>query len=128
MNMIARGQRVRRRRGRLTRPPQQGVIYVGRPTLWGNPFTGRCSGHAKSIILHRRWLSGGLGALSLERMGFCPSEIESLGRLRERVLINLHRLAGKDLSCWCPLTSEWCHAETLLDMAPHYAQLEAHAA
>lgn len=96
--------------------------------MWGNPFTGRCSGHAKSVILHKEWLAGRIGALMLERMHFHPAEIDALDRLRCRVLTNLHRLEGKDLACWCPLTSEWCHAETLLQLAPRYAEFERFAA
>ena len=106
----------------------EGAIYVGRPTLWGNPFQARRWGHAKSVILHERWLRGRLGALSLERMGFCPAEVEALYRLRERVLTRLHELAGRDLACWCPLSSKWCHANTLLGLAPGFAELERLAA
>jgi hypothetical protein len=76
------------------------------------------------VILHRRWLTGGIGALSLERMGFCPAEIDALFRLRARVLTNLHQLAGHGLSCWCPLTTPWCHAELLLDLAVSHHELE----
>ncbi len=105
-----------------------GAIYVGRPTIWGNPFQARRWGHAKSVILHDRWLQGRLGALSLERLGFCPGEVDALFRLRARVLTNLHQLAAHDLACWCPLSSKWCHAETLLRMAPAYADYERMAA
>lgn len=127
MDIPPRAARIQRSRKKGYRTPA-GAIYVGRPTMWGNPFQARQWGHAKSVILHRRWLSGQLGALTLERMGYCPAQIEALARLRERVLTNLHRLAGADLACWCPLNSKWCHAETLLDRAPLYAQLEELAA
>jgi len=118
-----RGQRVQRSRRKGSLMPA-GAVYVGRPTMWGNPFMARRWGHAKSVILHRRWLKGELAALSLERMGFCPSEVDTLQRLRARVLTNLHRLAGVDLACWCPVSSPWCHAELLLDLAPQYAEFE----
>ena len=84
--------------------------------------------HARCVILHKAWLAGQLGDFALERMGFCPAQIEALHRKRAKTLIELHRLAGHDLACWCPLTSDWCHAETLLALAPQYAQLERHAA
>lgn len=126
--LLARaGQRIQRSRRKGYRTPD-GVIYVGRPTMWGNPFDHRGHGHARATILHKEWLDGRVGALTLERMGFCPAEIETLERLRIRVLTNLHRLAGRDLACWCPLTSEWCHAETLLHRAPVHAEYEGHAA
>ena len=118
--MIARSNRVYRRRTRGWTMPE-GAVYVGRPTMWGNPFMGRQWGHAKSVQLHRRWLNGQIGALTLERMGFCPSEVDALDRLRARVLTSLHTLAGRHLACWCPLNSRFCHAETLLDLAPEYA-------
>lgn len=92
--------------------------------MWGNPFQARRWGHAKSVILHREWLRGNLGTLTLERMGFCPAEIEALERLRIRVLTGLHHLAGSDLACWCPTSSQWCHANTLLAMASAHTDYE----
>lgn len=96
--------------------------------MFGNPFQMPRFGHAKAVILHRAWLKGDLGDLMLERMGFCPKQIDALHRLRERVLTNLHRLDGLDLACWCPQNSGWCHADTLIAMAPEYAELERLAA
>jgi hypothetical protein len=124
---IQRAKRVQRSRkkGFVT---AAGTIYVGRPTKWGNPFMARRWGHAKSVILHRRWLRGEIAALTLERMGFCAAEVDALQRLRARVLADLHQLAGCDLACWCPLTSTWCHAELLLDLAVDHAELERFAA
>lgn len=103
-----------RKRG-LPTPP--GAVYVGRPTLWANPFALPCFGHAKSIQLFRRWLSGDLAALGLERLGFSPAEVEALARRRQELLQRLPRLAGRPLQCWCPASSPWCHAQTLLQLA-----------
>lgn len=89
---------------------------------------GRCWGHAKSVLLHIRWLDGEMGALTLERMGFCPAEIDALDRLRCRVLADLHLLAGHDLACWCPTSSRFCHADTLLRLAAVHADYERFAA
>lgn len=61
-------------------------------------------------------------------MGFSPAEIDAMERLRARVLTNLHRLSGHDLACWCPKTSDWCHAETLLQLAAIHADYERWAA
>jgi hypothetical protein len=96
--------------------------------MFGNPFTLQRFGHAKSVILHRAWLKGQLGDLTLERMGFCPAQIEALHRLRQRVLDNLHTLVGLDLVCWCPQSSDWCHATTLIDLAQHVDSAEKIAA
>ena len=124
---IERGRRVCRPRQRGFLLPE-GVIYVGKPTRWANPFVGRRWGHAKCVKLHRQWLTGEIAALTLERMEFCPREVDALQRLRAWTLTNLHRLAGHDLACWCPLNSRWCHADTLLELAPLYADYERHAA
>lgn len=112
--------RTRRKGYRL--PPH--TIYVGRPTKWGNPFAAKDRGHAKATILHKRWLAGDIGALTLEGMGFHPAEIDALDRLRCRVLQDLHQLAGHNLACWCPATSDWCHAQTLLELAATHADYE----
>lgn len=120
---IRQGQRIQRSRRKGARLPL-GAIYVGRPTIWGNPFTIDKWGHARCVILHRHWLRGEMGALTLENMGFCSAEIEALERKRIACLTRLHELAGQTLACWCPLTSAWCHADSYLAMAPHYAALE----
>lgn len=104
-----------RRRNSVTPP---GAVYVGRPTLWGNPFGGRPRiGHARSVILYGAWLRGDLSPYILARAGFGDDEIEGLVRWRARLLPQLGKLAGRDLQCWCPLTSPWCHADVLLTAA-----------
>ena len=131
--LLPPAQRIRRSRRKGYRLPL-GAIYVGRPTVWGNPFSvgprssGGCGGHARCTILHKAWLQGRISDLALERLDFCPAQIEALHRKRYRILTSLHTLAGHDLACWCPLTSEWCHAQTYLVLASSYAQLESFAA
>ncbi len=125
--MIPQAKRIQRSRRKGAALPE-GTVYVGRPTMWGNPFMGRCTGHARSVILHTQWLDGRIGALMLEAMGFSPGEIDALDRLRCRVLTRLHELAGRNLACWCPPSSEWCHANTLLRMAPAHHAYERLAA
>lgn len=109
-------RRLQRSRRRGARLPED-AVYVGRPTLFGNPFTSQRFGHARATRLHRDWLSGRVSALALERLGFCPAEIDMLLLVRARVREALPRLRGKDLVCWCPLNSRWCHANTLLKLA-----------
>jgi len=117
---ISRGNRVCRSRKKGVKTPDN-AVYVGRPTIWSNPFQGRRWGHAKSVILHRRWIRGEIAALTLENLGFCPAEVDALLRLRRRVFANIHHLVGRDLACWCALRNQWCHAETLLDLAARAA-------
>ncbi|HXH52571.1 MAG TPA: DUF4326 domain-containing protein [Sphingomicrobium sp.] len=91
--------------------------YVGRPSLFANPFRRERFGHARSVEIHRAWLEGRISALGLERLGFCPAEVDTLLRLRARVRRALPHLRGLDLICWCPESSRWCHADTLLRLA-----------
>lgn len=101
-------QRIQRKRSKGWRMPE-GVVYVGRPTRWGNPFRMglvtppverydpalvfvRDRDHA--VRLYRRWLFG-----SANRVADLTPE-----------------LAGKDLACWCPL-GQPCHADVLLEIA-----------
>lgn len=109
-------RRLQRSRGRGSRTPE-GARYVGRPTIFGNPFRSDRFGHARSVKLHRAWLEGSIAALTLERLGFCPAEIDILFSRRARIFDRLPELAGVDLVCWCPVTSRWCHADTLLALA-----------
>ncbi|WP_439539513.1 DUF4326 domain-containing protein [Sphingomonas sp.] len=109
--------RLHRTRRRSNATPE-GAIYVGRPTKWGNPFEKRPRiGHARSVILFRSWLAGELTNQILTRAGFDEHEIASLGRFRRRLLADIDQLRGRDLQCWCPPTSAWCHADVLLRLA-----------
>jgi hypothetical protein len=112
-----RPQRLHRTRRKNARTPN-GAVYVGRPTLWGNPFWGRPRiGHARSVILYRAWIRGDLTPKILARAGFSAAEIKSLNRWRNWLVGHLDRLEGKNLQCWCPLTSPWCHADVLIAFA-----------
>jgi hypothetical protein len=69
-------------------------VYVGRPSVWGNPFAiGRDGTRAEVIAKYRRWL--------LDR----PCLVE---RARKE-------LRGKTLACWCAPQS--CHADVLVEVA-----------
>ena len=98
-------------------PVPAGARYVGRPTEFANPFEGRGFKHVRAVRLYDRWIDGKLGDMTIEALGFCPAEIEALHRLLDRVHRRLPSLSGLDLQCWCPVTSRWCHADTLLRRA-----------
>lgn len=107
-------RRLHRTRGKGNFTPR-GAIYVGRPTLWSNPFERRPKvGHKRSVILYDAWLRGDLSPYVLARAGFSEAEIATLRRWRDTLIPALRRLRGRDLQCWCPLTSTWCHANVLL--------------
>jgi len=108
--------RIQRSRRRGAKTPE-GAIYVGRPTMYANPFRSERFGHARSILMYGRWMEGRLSDLQLERHGFCPVECDALHRMRERIHRGLPRLHRRSLVCWCPLSSSWCHADILLRYA-----------
>ena len=106
-------QRSRRKGARLVSPNGLPVVYVGRPTKWGNPFTvegARKAGHHGSlhhlrgfcVIRFRDWLKGEDSPMGIYQLTW--------------ILAHLGELRGKNLACWCPL-DEPCHADVLLEMA-----------
>lgn len=75
-------------------------IYIGRPSVWGNPFTHKNGTTAEFI---------------------CASREEAVAKYKEYLLQNeellskLSELKGKVLGCWCkPLA---CHGDILIEMA-----------
>lgn len=85
-----------RRKGAETPPAD--AIYVGRPTVWGNPFIVGVDGdQGECVELYRKYIMRASSAAM---------------NLRERAR---RELAGKDLVCWCHLLP--CHADVLLEVA-----------
>lgn len=97
---------------------EAGVVYVGRPSPWGNPFatarafrvwleTGRY--HARDVVDRQ-----------LDYLGDEDLRIV-LQNKRADILARVGTLAGKDLGCWCELTPagqrDWCHGDILLELA-----------
>lgn len=100
-----------------------GVVYVGRPTRWGNPFWD----------IRRYGLNLCLAAFENTAQGIWDASIVPDGPLAESWVKWLYRdhaewlarfdghpldvarreLRGKDLACFCPLTSP-CHADIWL--------------
>lgn len=92
------------------------IVYIGRPTKWGNPFKvgqtyniielptnvpvysdDNCKtvhSAATAVYLYEKWLNDQI-------------------RIKK---LDLSELKGKNLSCWCSL-DEWCHADVLLELA-----------
>lgn len=107
---------MQRRRDRGWRLPA-GTSYVGRPTVFGNPFTvgtvlreGRAHSEAEArrqvIQAYREWLTD-------PHSLWWPTP-EGQER-RDTVLSLIPQLAGRSLACWCPPGP--CHADVLLAMA-----------
>lgn len=67
-------------------------VYVGRPSMWGNPFHISRHGTREQVIeKYRAWL------------------------MHSHLVDRVNLLSGKDLVCWC--APEPCHADILLEMA-----------
>lgn len=69
-------------------------VYIGRPSIWGNPFViGRDGDREQVIEKYRRWLESNPALVARAKT----------------------ELKGKNLVCWCaPLP---CHGDVLLSLA-----------
>ena len=108
------GERIQRRRTKGWKMPAN-AIYIGRPTVFGNPFPGKGQLMSRRdclmlyrLFLRRRWKD-------LERLGVDPVVILNLALLHKKLTDNLPKLRGKDLCCWCPLDKN-CHGDILLKL------------
>lgn len=107
--MPARIQRSRAKGSKL--PP--GVIYVGRGSIWGNPFS--APEPALAARMFRVWLTGGMRTLSM--VGRCRKVVPGpLDERRQRILAEVGMLRGRRIACWCGVDSA-CHGDVLLDLA-----------
>ena len=118
-------KRIQRRRTKGWRMPE-GAIYVGRPSLWGNPFQ---LGKTYMWMLRAdlgypipTWREPGEYdfGLRVERLTSPVVAVEWYrGWLAEPFRNDpafLVPLRGHDLACWCPLDQP-CHADVLLELA-----------
>ena len=84
-------------------PPN--TVYVGRPTIWGNPFGVFEGDRAEPVALFRNLMNAGG---------------HSFFRGARRMFVNTplirKELRGKNLACWCPLDQP-CPADVLLKIA-----------
>lgn len=85
--------RIQRRRTAGWRMPPN-TVYVGRPSRWGNPIPVINGDRATAVAAYRAWLATQPHLITAARQ----------------------HLAGKNLTCWCPLDQP-CHADELLHVA-----------
>lgn len=113
-------ERIQRKRTKGWRIPE-GVVFVGRPTKWGNPFRlnhgciefrpelcypaeciidpkGRKLTLGDVVDYYRQWMVGDLDPFITCQP---PPDISEL--------------KGKDLACWCALDNS-CHADILIKL------------
>lgn len=99
-------KRIQRKRTKGWKMPE-GAVYVGRPTIWGNPYRCPPLGRQASVDLFRKWIIARDGDFARTKRAFPDGPYSH--DIREK-------LRGKDLVCWCPLTHR-CHADVLLEIA-----------
>ena len=111
-------KRIQRKRVKgWTMPPN--TIYVGRPTMWGNPY----GGDDLSLRLYRNTVLGAWEPSLLEhvsdekRRELYDRHVEWRKRSNHALRGDIQRLLrGRDLACWCKEGSP-CHADILLELA-----------
>lgn len=111
--------RVQRKRTKGWRMPDN-AVYVGRPSIWGNPYSleheGKTTWHLYGFGVY---LSSFTSRTGMEARAEAVRRLQELmGKERapwDEEMIRAE-LAGKDLACWCPLDQP-CHADVLLEVA-----------
>ena len=71
-------------------------IYIGRPSIWGNPFS------------HKE---GTLAEFKVSSRKEAIEEYEKYLLGSQELMDKLHELKGKTLGCWCKPSS--CHGDVL---------------
>lgn len=79
----------------------EGAVYIGRPSLWGNPFSHQEGTSATYKVASRE------EAIAAYRL-YLMDHPELMERARKE-------LRGKDLVCWC--APKACHGDILLEIA-----------
>jgi hypothetical protein len=98
-------QRIQRQRTKGWRMPS-GVVYVGRPGIYGNPFAIPQHTADQAVSNFRAWLED----------DDVPEFAWKAEHDAMRASLAAGVLRGRDLACWCPLSSP-CHADVLLELA-----------
>lgn len=80
----------------------EGVIYVGRPSEWGNPW--RVGGKAHGAIDP---------ATAVAHYDHALMNGELKGKDGTALIDRIQELRGRDLACWCD-PNQPCHADVLL--------------
>jgi hypothetical protein len=112
-------KRIQRKRTKGWRIPED-AIYVGRPTIYGNPFKVGIRVSVDTLNGEKFWDASAADVTAMFRgwltaPAIYPGSVAAR-RARLRVALGRGDLRGKDLVCWCKLT-EACHADVLLELA-----------
>lgn len=115
-------RRIQRRRTKGWRAPA-GAVYVGRPTLYGNPFQIAHVGKVWIVFVDAAdGVTGrNVAEVSDEREARQIAVDNFRAMLRtpggsEQAEFFAQKLHGRDLTCWCPIGMP-CHADVLLELS-----------
>jgi hypothetical protein len=112
-------QRIQRKRVKGWRMPGD-AVYVGRPTVYGNPFRVGVPFCGPTI----RTVQSPAEAVDSFRAWVALDTLDPLCWDRDLIVAHVHLAAalersdlrGRDLACWCPLDQP-CHADVLIELA-----------
>lgn len=114
--------RIQRRRVTGWRAPE-GAVYVGRPTLYGNPFRVTRVGKIWIVFVDAApGVTGRTVATLFDEREARQTAVDNFRAMlrtpggAEQAEFFAHRLHGRDLLCWCAKSMP-CHAAVLLEIA-----------
>lgn len=116
--------RIQRQRKAGWRMPE-GVVYVGRPSKWGNPINLSDVGaqypslddrQVAQLVVRTFEPLARRGHLAYPNWRYLGGQRGAVEWMYPSVEEIRTELAGKDLACWCELGMP-CHADTLLAIA-----------
>lgn len=110
INADKRPKRIQRKRSKGWRMPPN-TVYVGRPTMWGNPFDHRVYGAERAVKQFRMVVETGHIFDLIYHSHLTPN-----GDDHWSMDVWLKPLRGMNLACWCP-DDQPCHADVLLELA-----------
>lgn len=100
--------RIQRKRTKGWKIPEN-TIYVGRGSIWGNPF------RVNQLNPSKQNKEGGYNQIFTLNNEEACIHYERFLSLELRIKAK-ESLKGKNLACWCPLNKP-CHADILLKIA-----------
>ena len=103
-------KRIQRKRTKGFKLPDE-CVYVGRPTKWGNPFTGNLAVEKYELAISKFPVPHEY-IYAWKKVG---GDLRILMVLAGKIHEAMGELKGKDLACWCPLDKP-CHADILLEI------------
>ena len=114
---MSAAKRIQRKRTKGWRMPE-GAVYVGRPSIWGNPYKAETFARWSNLVRGNEFLGQSTDlswatTAAVERFRKAVESGHGDVPWPSEIRLGLH---GQDLVCWCPLDQP-CHADVLLEIA-----------